>query len=216
MRRSRRLRGGVAKPLQPRGTPRMHWHDGPSARTPEARHSRQGADDRTGDLAPIPPGGTPIVADPGGSATPLAPPAIENDPNGRDHLEGPLDLGEKEGTLGRDDRMTYPGREESLRARGADPVRHPGVSRVSLHHCCAAPRAHDPHMGVDATPGPLDSQGTFWCLSESSGWTADVFKSLEYPGGVPPKRRAWEPTGWGDRANPSDALSFARCSATLA
>jgi hypothetical protein len=73
-------------------------------------------------MAPIPPGGTPIVADPGGSATPLAAPAIEDDPNGRDHLEGPLDLGEKEGSVERDDRMAHPGGEESLGAQGADPV----------------------------------------------------------------------------------------------
>lgn len=197
MRRSRRLRGGVAAPLQPRGTLKMYCCDGPSDRIPEARHSRQGADDRTGQLAPIPPGGTPIVADPGGSATPLAPPAIDDDPNGRDHLEGLLDFGQKEGTIGGDDRVAHPGRKESLGAPGADPVRHPGVSRISLHHRCAAPRAHDPHMGVDATPGPLDSQGTFWSLSESSGWTSGGFEPLESPGGVPPKRRAWEPTGWG-------------------
>ena len=186
---------GVTAALQPRENPRMSWRDGPSARKPEARHSRQGANDRTGELAPIPRGGTPIVTDPGGSATSLAPPAIEDDLNARDRLEGPLDLGEKEGTIGRDDRIAHPGREEPPRARGADPVRHPGVSRLPLHHRCAAPRADDPHMDVDATPGPLDSQGTFWTVSESSDRTSGALKSLECPGGVPPKKRAWEPTG---------------------
>jgi hypothetical protein len=206
MRRRRRVRVGVTAALQPRETPEKSRRDGLCARKPQTCHSRQGANDRTGELAPIPRGGTPIVADPGGSATPLAPPAIEDDLNARDRLEGPLDLGEKEGTIGRDDRIAHPGREEPPRARGADPVRHPGVSRLPLHHCCAAPRADDPHMEVDATPGPLDSQGTFWTVSEPSGSTSGVFKSLECPGGAPPKKRAWEPTGWRRPAEPLRCL----------
>jgi hypothetical protein len=70
--------------------------EGPAVDQEQAPHSRHGTDDQTGGLAPVRPGGTPLVAHPGAAAAALVPPAVEDEPNAANLPEGALDLGEQE------------------------------------------------------------------------------------------------------------------------
>jgi hypothetical protein len=131
--------------MQPLSIPISPQRVGPAAQEAQARNSRQGADDWTGGLAPIPSRCAPIVAHPGGAAASLAPSAIQDDPNAADRLEGTLDFGKKERAIGRNDRIAKPGGEESPRTLRADTVGHQGVPRLPLRDRRAAPRADGPH-----------------------------------------------------------------------
>lgn len=150
LRRVGRWRGMPARAQtlhRQRGPPGKCRRHKPAGRNPQPPDRRHGTHDRARPLPPIPAGGAPLVAHPGAPATPFTPPAVQDHADAADRPERPLDLGDQEGPIARDDRIARAQGKVAPRALGADAVRDLGVSRPPLRDDRAAPRADGPHRG---------------------------------------------------------------------
>lgn len=119
--------------------------EGLAAWNPEAPDGRQGTDDRTGELSPIPAAVTSIIAHAGAAVAPLTSPPVQDDPNPAHCLEGSFDLSDEEGAIARHHRIANPGGEEAPRTLRAYAVGYLRIPRSPLCHRGATPGTNGPH-----------------------------------------------------------------------